>query len=377
LNDGYQASLLLLLPFIAKEFSISLTQIGGLGTLFFLFETLFALPAGYMGEKINGIKILLCAMVMYALSFFFMMFVPSYELLLVFYVLAGMGFAIFHPIAFVLIAKWSHKSSIGRSFGDFTAIGDIGRIGLSTVVTFLVVKIGWRLTSFIYSVTIFVFIFFFYLFFKRTKAQMQVKEELPTKVTLRDLLLNRRYMLACLVGLLDNAASTSLFIFLPFLLIHKGIDPAVLGSFAASYFIGNFLGKSVIGRITDRFGGVKTFILAEILMAGFILLLTVSSSLWVIILLSIVLGFLTKGTVPARATMAIESIADHGRYEKAVALLGFIASIGTVTAPLVYGRVADKYGITATFYVSAFFALCAVVPAILFGLTLKQGKQHI
>ena len=41
LNDGYQASFLLLLPFIAKDLNINLTQIGTLGTFLYGFEIIF------------------------------------------------------------------------------------------------------------------------------------------------------------------------------------------------------------------------------------------------------------------------------------------------------------------------------------------------
>lgn len=153
-NDGYQASFLLLLPFIAKDLNISLAQIGSLGSFFYLFETILALPAGYLGEKINGKKILMIAMILYALSFFALTFAPSFSILILFFTLAGIGFALFHPIAFALVAKLTNKNNRGREMGDFMAVGELGRIGLSALLTFLAVKIGWRQTSFLYSLII-------------------------------------------------------------------------------------------------------------------------------------------------------------------------------------------------------------------------------
>lgn len=179
---------------------------------------------------------------------------------------------------------------------------------------------------------------------------------------------NTKFLLACLTALLDVAASSSLFLFLPFLLIYKGINPEVLGGFAAAYFLGNFLGKTVLGRMVDKLGSAKTFIVAEILMALFIVLLTNTTSIVLIILFSIVLGVLTKGTVPARITMAMEAVEHHGRFEKASALVGLIASLGNVFAPILYGKTADSYGIIYTFYISALFAIIAIIPATLFRL---------
>jgi len=365
-NDGYQASFLLLLPFIAKDLNISLAQIGNLGSLFYLFETIFALPAGYLGEKINGKKILMVAMLLYALSFFALTFAPSFAILIVFFTLAGIGFALFHPIAFALVAKLTNKNNRGREMGDFMAIGELGRIGLSTALTFLAVKIGWRSTSLSYSFAIFVLFLLLLIFFNKKNKQVEITEESIGKVKIIHLLQNGKFMLACLTAFFDVAASSSLFLFLPFLLIKKGIDPLVLGAFTAAYFAGNFLGKTVLGRIVDKLGSAKTFIIAEILMAVFIVLLTGTSSTILIIIFSIILGALTKGTVPARITMAMESVEHHGRYEKAAALSGLIASLGNVIAPSLYGKTAGAYGIVYAFYLSAIFAILAIFPAVAF-----------
>ena len=157
LNDGYQASFLLLLPFIAKDLNINLTQIGTLGTFLYGFEIIFALPAGYLNERLNGLKVLILSMALYGLSYLLLTFSPSFIFLILIFSLAGIGFAIFHPIAFALLAKWSHKDTLGRSMGDFMALGDLGRIGLSTVIAFMAVQIGWRSASFLYSLVIFLF----------------------------------------------------------------------------------------------------------------------------------------------------------------------------------------------------------------------------
>lgn len=371
-NDGYQTSFLLLLPFIAKDLHINLTQIGSLGSLFFLFETLFALPAGYLGEKFDGVKIVIFSALLYGLSYFLLSFASSFTTVIILFVLAGVGFALFHPIAFALVARWSPKQNTGRNIGDFAAIGDLGRVFFSVVITFFIANIGWRSTSLMYALMIgFIFVLSIFFIKKRVENKIKVQKQILKKVTFIQLLKNRKFMLACLTALFDSTASSPLFIFLPFLLIKKGVDPVVLGSYTAAYFVGNFLGKSIIGRLTDRIGGVRTFIIAELLMAVFIVLLTNTSSFFLIIIFSVILGSLTKGTIPARASMAIEAVKHHGRYEKSIALLGFIVSLGTTSAPLIYGKIADTYGIVFTFYTAAVLAILAIIPAV--GFTLVKN----
>src|SRR5436305_11023186 len=77
LNDGFQASFLLLLPFIAKDLHTNLTQIGFLGTLVNSLSVVLALPAGYVATKVGGMRTLVIALFIYALGYFVTGFAPT------------------------------------------------------------------------------------------------------------------------------------------------------------------------------------------------------------------------------------------------------------------------------------------------------------
>jgi len=141
-NDGFQASFLLLLPFIAKDFHLSLTQVGVLGTLQNAVLVALALPTSYIALKIGGMRTLLLAICLYALGFIGMTFSPVFLWLIPMFILGGFGFGLFHPSAFSVIAARATKETRGRAMGNFTAIGEVGRIGISAIMTFLVV-IPW------------------------------------------------------------------------------------------------------------------------------------------------------------------------------------------------------------------------------------------
>src|SRR5882672_6539026 len=114
LNDGFNASFLLLLPFIAKDLVLNLTQVGFLGTLFNSMSIVLALPAGYIAKKVGGMKTLNLALFVYAVGFLATGFIPSYLWLFVTFMMASIGFGVFHPISFALIAKWSSKETRGK-----------------------------------------------------------------------------------------------------------------------------------------------------------------------------------------------------------------------------------------------------------------------
>ncbi|MBI3366057.1 MFS transporter [Candidatus Roizmanbacteria bacterium] len=370
-NDGYQAAFLILLPFIAKDLHINLTQVGSLGSVIYIMEMVFSLPAGYLASRFDGLKILTVLMFLFGIGFSGLFFTSSLSTLLFPFLFVGVAYGIFHPIGFSLVAKWAKTHTRGRQLGDFTAIGDIGRITLPAIITYLVVLIGWKSTSLGFGISAFVLFFIaFMLYHSHKKIQTKVKEE-HEHISIFQLLKNGRYMLAVIASMLDSMSSSSLFIFLPFLLLQKGIASSILGSFAAAYFVGNFLGKSVIGRLVDRFGNARVFISAEILMAVFIVFLTITKSPVFIVIFSLMVGALTKGTVPARTSMGIDALEGHKRFEKAIGLSAFFITAGGSLAPLIYGRIADIWGINATFYTSACIALLAIIPAIVFSLVKK------
>jgi MFS family permease len=364
MNDGFQASFVLLLPFIASDQSLSLTEVGLLGTILNVSGVLLALPAGYIAAKIGGLKTLVIALFIYGVALLGTGSLGVYGLLIMTFTMAGIGFGVFHPIAFALIAKWSPKEVRGKLIGNFTAIGDVGRIGISAALSFVAVGIGWRQTAILYAVAAIAIAFGFYRFFVAQTDLLEAKGHKPMHMSLWQIARNRRYVLAVCSGALDSFASTSLFVFLPFLLLKRGVSPAFLGTFTAAFFVGNFFGKAVLGRFVDKLGNSRVFIVSELLMAVFIFALANSTQLYVIVICSIILGVFTKGTVPVLQTMVTESVEHHGNFEKAFGLASVITTSAVTAAPVILGFTSDRLGIAVAFNAMAVVALIAVIPAM-------------
>ena len=183
---------------------------------------------------------------------------------------------------------------------------------------------------------------------------------------LLNILKNRRLLYAFSISFLDTFASSSLFIFLPFLLLLRGAQPSLLGAFTAIYFIGNLMGKTLLGRSADKIGNTKILIFSELVMVGSIIFMTYIPSLIVIIIASLILGIVSKGTAPVFLTMITEAVQSHGNYEKVFGLNGIATGIANTLAPLVLGVISDIYGIEVAFSVMAFCALLTLFPALLF-----------
>ena len=360
LNDGFLASLPLLLPFMQKDLGLDFESVGLLSSILASAGVVLALPAARIARKFGGLRVLGMALLLYSVALILAGCATGLFSLTVSFALASIGFGLFHPIAFALVAHGSSAQDVGKKMGNFTAIGDLGRIGIAAAATFLVAALSWRETAIIYGVLP---LLMFALFFRRTPVDLNAEAKVGAKP--QGLRCSENFILAIIAGGLDALASSAIFIFIPFLLIHRGIPTALLGALSGAFFVGNMLGKVLVGRVVDKLGCFRVFVVSEIVMAVLLLYLSVETSTVLIALLSILLGAVTKGTVPVINTMVSNSVPDRALYEKAFGIVSFVGGVAAVVAPYVYGLVAERFGIIAVFRLCAGFALLAIIPGSL------------
>jgi MFS family permease len=378
MNDGYLASFPLLLPFIQRDLNIQFSAIGILTGLLNMAGIFLAMPAAFISRRFGGYKVLLVSICFYSSAFIFTGLSSSLTTLVPAFVLASIGFGLFHPISFALIANTSSPGNLGARMGSFTAVGDIGRIGIAAFVTILVSLTNWRNTSLIYG--LFPPVLFVVSIFLCTKLDLRSWKTENRKIKIHGLHRSPQFLMVILTSFIDGLASSSLFIFLPFLFISRGSSTALLGSLSAAFFIGNMLGKVLIGKITDTLGCKRTFVVSELLMAGLLILLaSVPSILWMAIT-SVFLGAVTKGTVPVINSLLAKAVPDARLNEKAFGVISLTSGLASIVAPVLYGVIAQRLSIHVVFHLSAFLAILATGPIIVGRynpqISLSNYKEH-
>jgi MFS family permease len=361
MNDGWLASLSMILPFIQKDLNIDFSKIGILTSILSVSGVILAIPAAAISKKFGGFRVLLSAAILYSCSFFILGFSSGFVFLIGAFTLASIGFGIFHPISFALIVHISEPKEIGKKMGSFTAIGDIGRIGVAAGVTLLISLSNWRNAAFIYGLIPLVLIFAIIALTK--KDTMWTASENAHEAA-HGLHCNARYVFAIASSFIDAFASSTLFVFIPFLYIYRGASTALLGSLSGAFFIGNMLGKYFSGKISDKLGSNRVFIFSEIIMAMLLIGLTSTRSIIFIVIISVLLGAVTKGTVPVINTIIANSVNNKKLFDKAFGIGSFMSGIASVLAPLLFGIIIDRHGILTVFKLSACFSIMAIIPLL-------------
>lgn len=363
LRDGFYTSLFLLLPFAVKDLNIDLSHIGILDAVINVLGIIIALGIAYLVKRFGGPFLLSLTLLFYSLSFILLSQAHSFLGLMLSVVILGVGLALFSPIASAIVAKLTKGGTRGKDIGIFIACGDIGKAVFPVGVTLLAVYIGWTTLSLLYGLLA-ALLFFLYLFVLRKNIPSAAVSEPKESITYKDLIRHKKTLLVVLASTLDSAATSPLFIFLPFLLLEKKIDPSIMGTFVTIFFVGAVLSRILSGRFTDKIGHTNVFIICEVLMVIILVLLNVSFTPSLILLLIPILGLVSEGSDAPVQTMLSESADDHENYEKVFAFDSFFSGIGNVVGPLLIGTVATIFGITTAFYVLAGIIGLAILPVL-------------
>lgn len=373
LIDGLFDSMPILLSFIILSFGSSEKTAGAILAMAVMVSTLAGLSTKFFSQTFSVLHILLVITVFYGFGFFLNAFSPNIYLAGFSFILANTGYSLFHNLAFSYLTLHTNQQSLGKVMGNFTAIGDIGRIPFASLAGFIAAFSisgipGWRIVCLTYGLGVLLFSGYLWV------SSFQQKEELfpsnpppaekPSHFPSFSLLRTPQQVMPIVASVLDAFASDQIFIFLPFLLFAKGLDPKIIGTFALAFTLGCFLGKIVCGRIVDIFGTRKVFVISEIIMALLLVILVIGQQLFLIIGTSLVLGILTKGTVPVIQMIISEPVRETNNCDDIFAINSFCRGTVNMVTPLLFGCIASAFGVHWIYVIMAILAVFAVLPVL-------------
>ncbi len=365
-----------ILPLVQTEFALSHSQAALLGTIFGIMHSVFTLPLGMLADRTSRKAVMGFAVLFWSVATFLSGLVGSFRAFLGARALVGFGEAAFTPAATAIITRSFPMGLRARVQGVFNAgmfIGGCAGLGLGGA---LASWLGWRPTLFIVAVP-------GLLLALRIASLREPKvERATTPVPLRELLRIPAYVAALVSGCFVSFAAYS-FIFwgTTYVVRNKGFSlleaSLVLGvNLGAAGILGILAGAALADRLMRRivWGRAAVIVAGLVLGIPFLVWGVHVPSKTLFLVFFFVSGFFLSW-YHGPLTAVLHDLTPEHAHATAMGLYQAIVHIFAVTwAPLVIGRVADRYGLQAGMDVAAVvFSLGALGFCVVLFLVRRRG----
>ena len=130
-------------PVLKEAFGVGYTELGFVMTLFFIISGGFQTVAGVMADRFGAGRVLLSGVALISFGILLAGLAPSYPLLIVAALVAGLGNSVFHPADFAVLNARVNPSRLGHAFSVHSIGGHLGW-ALAPVYTVVMATFGWR-----------------------------------------------------------------------------------------------------------------------------------------------------------------------------------------------------------------------------------------
>lgn len=345
IQDGLVALQYVLLPILAQVFGLNYAQVGFLRAVSNSAMTLLEIPAGMLSERFGEARLLVFGLLCASLGYLGVALALDFYLIVFGFLVAGSGAAFQHSLASALIANNFNDADRRRSLGLYNAFGDGGKLAFTGIFSLSIgVGIAWNLV--VTGLCILTLLFAAVLF-------VTVKRQpVPAASGNRDegsgdsrwgIKHPRRFFWLAVTVFVDTLAQAVFLTFIAFLLLEKGSSDALASMAVVLALGGGMIGKFASGYLAVRFGDFVAFRILQLLTVTGLLLMTILPALPTLLLLPVI-GLAVQGS----STVTYGAVSDfiqRGRQSRGYALIYTLSSLSAVIGPLLFGGLADLYGL--------------------------------
>jgi MFS family permease len=353
LAKGFSVFYFVMLPVFYAEKLITSKEIGYIGALFI---GLLIVGALVVARWLHGLEtrtlLLLASFVSIFASIILMTGSINDNLALITVSFGVMGLAVGTAMlgVNVVAASLTKRGDRYKSLAKLGMLTDIVRIVFPIVVAGAVVAGASNAAIGLIIIASIVF-----LLFSRSLPRSLHSKSGVTATAAESVRRNKPFQFVLSLEFLDSFSSSQLFVFLPLVLLAKGYsleNSLILQSFI---FLGYLSGRWLVGFLAKRYSGAKAIAYAEIGMVASIVFILVVKQLWLLYLLSFMLGICARGTSPAIKALAFDSLSDE-QMKKGSAMHVVAGDSGSAIGQLLFGLLIAWYGVNTPFIVAAVVA---------------------
>jgi MFS family permease len=382
LTHWYPATFYLLLPIIGNELGLSYSQIGLIMTCQYIAGAVANVPGGVLVDTV-GRKGLLMGLSLFWVGFpyLLMSFTHSYLMLLGCVALVGVGNSLWHPTAIPTLARrFPERKGLVLSLHGMG--GNAGDAVAPLVVGALLAVLSWRqvvvlnvIPGLVVSLLLLAFLGTLRLGGK--KGAVPPLDDAPGQTLaeyaqgLRALLRNRSLVLLSTSGAFRSMTQNALLTFLPLFLARELHHPPLyVGAAMFALQIAGLLASPVAGHLSDRMGRRSVMMTSMAMTAVVLVCMALAGQTTAFVYFIAVLGFFLYAIRPVIQAWLLE-VTPKNMGGSSIGVLFGAQSLGAAIAPLLGGLIADRWGLSATFY----FLAATIVCANLFVLGMPQRES--
>lgn len=350
-HDGFAGFLSPLLPLLIAKLGLSLTAAGSLAA-FQSFPSIINPLLGMIGDRLSLRWFAIIAPTLTAVAMCLVGAAPTYTLVALLLIVAGVSSACWHTPTPVMVARAAGRrvgfsmsllmlgGELARTIGPLVAVGAASLWGIEGL---------WRLIP--------VGVFASLVLWWRTKevgGRVAARAGGSWAGAWREL---RRVILP-IIGIVATRTfiSVSLATYLPTLLNQEGASLLQAGTGLSLVMFGGALGSFATGTLSDRFGR-RRVLLTALTLGPLLMLAFLSIQGWLAAPVLFATGFMALSTSPV--LMAL--VQEYGRSKPATAngVYMMIEFVGGAVVTIAVGALADAFGLRSAFLIGAVIALGA------------------
>lgn len=343
----------LLLP-IKDDLDLTFFEVGLLRAGYSAASTVLQIPVGFLAEKVGEFWLLVGGNLWVASGMVGMGLAPTFGILLALTLIGGLGGGTQHPLASGMVSRAYDAKGRATAVGTVNFAGDLGKMAAPALALVVAVTYGWRVTMVTVGIAAIVF------FVASVSIRKSVDLGKPEVVRSDEVEGNsqengsRGFAVLSVVGFIDSAIRAAALTFVPFILRDRGMSDPQVTAMLIFLLFGGAIGKYVCGWLSERYNTVSLIWMTKGMAAAF-LFATIYVPMLLILPLMVILGIGLNGT----SSVLYATVARFVPQARRSRMYGFFYTTnetGGFAAPLVFGGLADVFGIRASMAVLAVFS---------------------
>jgi MFS transporter, FSR family, fosmidomycin resistance protein len=353
-DDGISDALYILLPFIAIEMHLTLSEVGLIKGAFSASMSFFQLPVALLGEKVGEFTLIALGTISLSAGFLAMSLAYTLPAVLLALVTGKALCAGQHSLSSSMLSRTFEDSGRRAAMGTYNFSGDLGKVCLPLLIAIMINFWGWREATFFFSVGTIILSIILWLFSRKTLIRpVHIKRASGGKGWGITSPLGFSSLLT--IGFMDYSVRAGFLTFLPFLLIEKGVPVPEIGLALTLLFAGGAAGKFACGLLAEWFGINAMIVSTEAITAACILgaYYLPTSYIWAILPF---LGIALNGTSSVLYASVAELISPDKR-SRGYGLYYAVTLGAGLVSPVIFGLIGEAWSLQYTFIFIAVLAL--------------------